>query len=224
MNTRRVLTHKLDRARQCARPVSDARYTPAMSADSNDPTPALPKQHAPTHRELFLAFLQIGVSAFGGALPWARRVLVDDRKWLGDREFTDILTVCQAVPGPNVVNVSVFVGTTFRGITGGIAAFLGIVGIPLAILLALSQLYHTFSYLPEVKSAMNGMSIVVTAYLVHMSLKMAKPFYKNLWAIALCIVAALLSAFAHWHMALVLVACGAIGVMLSKAGKLRDKS
>jgi chromate transporter len=219
-----VLARELDQTRLHAPAVSYARYTAPMSADSENPTTQLQTQQVPTHRELFLAFLQIGVSAFGGALPWARRVLVDDRKWLGDREFTDILTVCQAVPGPNVVNVSVFVGTTFRGITGGIAAFLGIVGVPLAILLALSQLYHTFSYLPEVKSAMKGMSIVATAYLVYMSLKMAKPFYKNLWAIALCIAAALLSAFAHWHMALVLVACGAIGVVLSTTGKLRDKS
>jgi chromate transporter len=174
----------------------------------------------PTLRQLFLAFLKIGVSAFGGALPWARRVLVEEKHWLEDREFTDILTVCQAVPGPNVVNVSVFIGTRYHGVIGAIVAFLGIVGIPLCILLALNELYHAFAHLTQVKSAMKGMSIVATAYLVYMSLKTAKPFQRNLIAIALCIVAALLSAFAHWHMALVLFVCGAVGVILSRYKKI----
>ncbi len=195
-----------------------------MSTLPDKPADTIPLPHVPSRRELFLAFLQIGVSAFGGALPWARRVIVENRRWLGDREFTDILTVCQAVPGPNVVNVSVFIGTQYRGITGGIAAFLGIICVPLAIVLALSQLYHSFAHIAEVKSAMKGMSIVATAYLVYMSLKMAKPFYRNAWAVALCIVAATLSGFMGWHMAIVLVLCGAVGVVLSKTGKLRDQS
>jgi chromate transporter len=185
-----------------------------------DKTSASNGKPVPSRRQLFLAFLKIGVSAFGGALPWARRVLVEEKHWIEDREFTDILTVCQAVPGPNVVNVSVFVGTRYHGVIGGVVAFLGIVGVPLCILLALNELYHAFAHLPQVKSAMKGMSIVATAYLVYMSLKTAKPFQKNAIAIALCICAALLSALAHWHMALVLLVCGAVGVVLSRFKKV----
>jgi chromate transporter len=174
----------------------------------------------PSRLAVFLAFLKIGVSAFGGALPWARRILVEEKNWFEDREFTDILTVCQAVPGPNVVNVSVFIGTRYYGVLGGLIGFLGIVGVPLCILLALNELYHSFAHVVQVKSAMKGMSIVATAYLVYMSLKTAKPFQRNLIAIALCVVAALLSALAHWHMALVLVVCGVVGVMLSRYKKI----
>jgi chromate transporter len=196
-----------------------------MSDDSAPNAPTVPAHSAsgkymPTHRELFLAFLKIGVSAFGGALPWARRVLVEEKGWLGDREFTDILTVCQAVPGPNVVNTSVFIGTHYRGVSGGAISFLGLVGAPFCILLALSLLYHHFAHLPWVKSAMAGMAIVATAYLVSMSLKMAKPFWKNALAVVLCLIATALSAIAHWHMALVLLVCGVVGVVLSKRGKL----
>jgi chromate transporter len=176
--------------------------------------------YAPTKRELFLAFLKVGVSAFGGALPWARRVIVEEKHWMNDREFTDVLTVCQAVPGPNVVNTAVFIGMQYRGIGGALAAFVGLIGAPFLILLALSQLYHTFSDMPAVKSAMQGMSITATAYLVYMSLKMAKPFYKKASAVTLCLIAALLSAILHWHMALVLLLCGAIGIALSKRGML----
>lgn len=175
-------------------------------------------RHVPSQRELFLAFLKIGVSAFGGALPWARRVLVEEKKWLTDREFTEILTVCQAIPGPNVVNTAVFVGSQWRGLAGALAAFIGLIGAPFLILIALSQLYFSFSHIPTVKSAMQGMSIVATAYLFYMSLKMAKPFYKNIVAVTLCVVAAILSGWFHWHMALVLLAGGVVGVVLSKTG------
>jgi chromate transporter len=192
-------------------------------ADKQSNTPTEQKAitpYVPSYAEIFLAFLKIGVSAFGGALPWARRVLVEEKHWIEDREFTDILTVCQAVPGPNVVNVSVFIGTRYHGVIGGAIAFLGIVGVPLCILLALNELYHSFAHVPQVKSAMKGMSIVATAYLVYMSLKTGKPFQRNVIAIALCITAALLSAFAQWHMALVLFVCGAAGVILSRYKKI----
>jgi chromate transporter len=178
------------------------------------------KAYVPSRRELFLAFLKIGVSAFGGALPWARRVLVEEKGWIEDREFTDILTVCQAVPGPNVVNTAVFIGTRYHGVLGGILCLVGLIGAPFVLLLALSQLYHSFAHIATVKSAMQGMSIVATSYLVYMSLKMAKPFYKKKVAVALCIVATSLSVFLHWHMALVLLAAGFVGVVLSKKGML----
>jgi chromate transporter len=187
--------------------------TQALDAKSN-------VRPIPSKREIFAAFLKIGVSAFGGALPWARRVLVEEKKWLNDREFTEILTVCQAIPGPNVVNTAVFVGSQWRGFAGAITAFVGLIGAPFLLLIALSQLYFSFAYIPAVKSAMQGMSIVATAYLFYMSLKMAKPFYKNVVAVLLCLAAAILSGWFHWHMALVLLAGGAIGMVLSKKGVL----
>jgi chromate transporter len=183
------------------------------------PDPDLPRS-LPTRWALFMAFFKIGISAFGGAMPWVRRVLVEQKRWLSDRELTDILTVCQAVPGPNVVNVTVFFGTRCHGILGGLIAFVGLMGAPFVILLLLNQLYHQFSHLPFVKSGMYGMGIVATAYLVSFAFALAKPFRKNVWAVALCFVAAGLSALLHWPIALVLLACGAVGVVMSKQGVL----
>lgn len=189
-------------------------------------TPRLPESAprapsvAPTRRALFLAFLKIGVSAFGGALPWVHRVIVEDKGWLTEREFNEILTVCQAVPGPNVVNTSVFIGTKFRGVTGALAAFAGLIGGPLAMLLVLNELYHHFSHVAQVKSALKGMSVVAAAYFVAMALKLAKPFSKNALAVALCVGSACLSVLLHWHMAFVLLVGGTVGVLLSKAKKL----
>ena len=76
-------------------------------------------------RELFFAFLTIGLSGFGGVLPWARRELVDRRGWLAAEAFNDILALCQSLPGPNIVNLSVVVGGRFAGAAGALAAVLG---------------------------------------------------------------------------------------------------
>ena len=182
-------------------------------------SPAL-QPFIPSRRALFLAFLQIGVSAFGGALPWGRRVLVEDRKWMAEREFAEIVTVCQAIPGPNMVNLAVFVGTRYYGIFGALIAFIGIVGVPLVILLLLNSVYHAFAHLPQVQSGMHGMAAVATAYMLYMSIKLGGPFWKRPWGLVLCAAAAALAVFAQWHMALVLLVCGAVGVVLSKRGDL----
>ena len=174
----------------------------------------------PSRRALFLAFLQIGVSAFGGALPWGRRILVEDRKWLSEHEFAEIVTVRQAIPGPNMVNMAVFVGTRYHGILGALIAFVGIVGVPLVILLLLNSIYHAFAHLPQVQSGMHGMAAVATAYMLYMSIKMGGPFWKRPWGLVLCATAAALALLAHWHMALVLLVCGTAGVVLSKRGDL----
>ncbi len=182
-------------------------------------SPATPL-FVPSRRAVFLAFLQIGVSAFGGALPWGRRILVEDRKWMDEREFAEVVTVCQAIPGPNMVNLAVFVGTRYHGAIGALLAFGGIVGVPLVLLLLLNSVYHAFAQVTQVQSAMHGMAAVATAYLLYMSVKMGGPFWKRPWGIVLCAAAAALAVFAQWHMALVLAVCGAFGVALSKRGQL----
>ena len=188
-----------------------------------DPSPApspRPTPFVPSRLALFLAFLQIGVSAFGGALPWGRRVLVEERGWISEKEFTEIITICQAAPGPNMVNMAVFIGTRYHGVLGALIAFVGIVGVPLIILLVVNEIYHTYAHLPQVKAGMHGMAAAATAYLLYMSLKMGGPFWKRPLGIVLCAAAAALAWFAHWHMALVLLVCGSVGVVLSKRGKL----
>jgi chromate transporter len=51
------------------------------------------------------AFFVIGVTGFGGVLPWARRVLVEQRQWLTPQQFNDLLALCQFLPGPNIINM-----------------------------------------------------------------------------------------------------------------------
>jgi chromate transporter len=129
---------------------------------------------APTLRELFAAFCGVGVSGFGGVLPWARRMLVEERRWLAPDEFTDVLSLCQFLPGPNIVNVAVTVGQRFHGARGALAAVIGLMAVPFAIVVALGALYTSYGDVPAVESTIRGVSAVAAGLLVAMALKMAR--------------------------------------------------
>jgi chromate transporter len=128
----------------------------------------------PTVRELFAGFFRVGVSGFGGVLPWARRMLVEERRWLGPEEFTDVLSLCQFLPGPNIVNVAVTVGARFHGARGALAAVVGLMAAPFAIVVALGALYTAYGHVPAVESTIRGISAVAAGLLVAMALKMAR--------------------------------------------------
>ena len=66
---------------------------------------------------IFVSFLKIGMFTFGGGyamLPLIERELITKRKWIELKEFLDLLTLAQSVPGPIAVNTSVFVGYKVR--------------------------------------------------------------------------------------------------------------
>jgi chromate transporter len=91
--------------------------------------------------ELFAACLKMGLLGFGGVLPWARRVFVDERGWLTDRAFAELIGMCQVLPGPNVVNLAVIVGARAQGPVGSLLALTGILFVPVLVALALAAFY-----------------------------------------------------------------------------------
>jgi len=100
-------------------------------------------------------------------------MLVEERRWLSAEEFTDMMSLCQFLPGPNIVNVAVCVGARFHGVRGALAAFAGLMAAPFAIVLGLGVLYTQYGDLPEVASAFRGISAAAAGFIVAMGLKMA---------------------------------------------------
>ena len=76
--------------------------------------------------ELFLEFLTIGATSFGGAVPYLRGSLVTKRGWLGDKEFVELLSISQSLPGLNATNMAILVGQKLRGALGAAVALVGI--------------------------------------------------------------------------------------------------
>ena len=128
---------------------------------------------------LFRGFLIVGVSGFGGVMPFAHRMLVERRRWLTEREFTEALSLSQFLPGPNIVNLSVIIGRRFQGTAGAIAATVGLLLLPLVIVLVLATLFAQFAYIDAVRGACNGVSAAAFGLILSVALKMARPIRRN---------------------------------------------
>ena len=122
---------------------------------------------------LFLTFSRISLSSFGGAIFWTRRQLVERQRWLTDREFVDLLTLGQLLPGPNVLNLTVMVGYRFAGWTGAASAAAGFLGWPCLVVIGMGVLYQQYGALPQVQRALAGMSIVAAGLLLATVIKLA---------------------------------------------------
>jgi chromate transporter len=155
---------------------------------------------------LFLGFLRVAASGFGGTLPWARRMLVEERRWLGQAEFTEVLGLCQFLPGPNVVNVAICVGARFRGGVGAAVAFAGLVILPFTVVLALAALYARYGQLAFVRGALAGISAVAAGLVVAMGLQMAAPLVRNPRAVAFGLLAFVAVGVLRWPLVWVVVA------------------
>src|SRR5271167_4151439 len=93
-----------------------------------DPQPSSPSPPAvqPTLGEIFVAFAKISLSGFGGVLAWARRMMVEERKWMTSEQFNEVYALCSFLPGGNIINFSIIIGGGFRGPFGSVAALAGL--------------------------------------------------------------------------------------------------
>lgn len=153
--------------------------------DAATPTTGVP---APGPVALFMGFLTVGTFGFGGVLPWARRLIVERERWLNPAEFTELLGLCQFLPGGNIMNVTVALGSRFAGIPGAVAAFLGLMAGPVAVVICLGVIYDQYKDVPPVRRAFVAMSAAAAAYVLATALRIAAPLRGRLLAM---VVAAL---------------------------------
>src|SRR6185436_2476495 len=119
-----------------------------------------------SRRTLFTSFLKMGLLGFGGVLPWARRVIVDERRWLDDREFAELIGLCQVLPGPNVVNLSVIIGSRSHGPLGSLIAVSGILFVPVGLMLVIATFYASVAHEPIARNAIAGASAAAAGLII----------------------------------------------------------
>ena len=137
--------------------------------------------------ELYWGFLSIGARSFGGVLPWAHRVMVEERRWIGQADFAEVLALCQFLPGPNVGNVSVVLGRRWFGLPGSVVAFAGLMALPLVWVFGLALLYAEFASYPAVRAVVTGVGIAGGGLFIGTALKLARPLARKPWGIALAV-------------------------------------
>lgn len=135
--------------------------------------------HTPSVRDLFLGFLGLGFTSFGGALPLARRTIVEQRRWLSASEFTDLLGLCQFLPGGNVINLSVALGMRFKGWRGALAGLLGLIAGPSLVVIGLGVLYERTQNDPHVRHLFVGLAAAAAGLLVAMAVKIVLPLRRE---------------------------------------------
>ena len=107
---------------------------------------------------LFLAFLNVSLFGAGGGIVWAHRIAVDQRQWTTEEEFAEIVSLCQFMPGPNVVGIAVCVGAKLRGSVGAAAAVLGFLLIPWTIGFAFGVLFLQYAHIAVIRNILGGVS------------------------------------------------------------------
>lgn len=162
-------------------------YKPAMS---DIPTPsASPAATRISVAELFFGFAKISVTGFGMILPWARRMIVEEKKWMTAEEFNETFSLAQFLPGPNVVNLSVVFGSRIAGAPGAIAALGGLLGPPAVVAAFLSFLYSQFGDVTILRGILAGIAAAAIGLMSATILKMAQPVVGKLFAVAPLVLA-----------------------------------
>jgi len=190
----------------------------SMSSPGGPPAPPAPAPNAqtaaapqPSIAELFLAFAAISLSGFGGVLAWARRIMVERRRWFTADQFNEAFALCAFLPGGNMVNFAVIFGARIRGPLGALAALAGLLGPPMILIIAVGALYAHYGDLPALRRMLTGIAAAAAGLMLATVAKMARPLFKGSFkssaVIAPVIAVATFAAIGilHWPLPLVLL-------------------
>jgi len=139
-----------------------------------------PNRERLTLGELFSGFFKAGIIGFGGVLPIARRMIVDERKWLTQPQFNDLFALCQFMPGANIVNFAFAFGARHRGVPGAAAAILGLLAAPMAIVMLLGGAYARWGGLPLARHGLAGLAAGAAGLVLGTALRIAAPIFLKL--------------------------------------------
>lgn len=152
-----------------------------------------PPRPVPTLADLFLTYGKIGLIGFGGINAWARRVLVEEKRWLTEQEYAETLGLGQVLPGPNALNAAIMVGDRFHGTAGAIAAPVAMFGGPLILLAGLAMFYDAYGEVAVVKAVLAGVAAAAAGMVMGTAAKMTQKLKPPPPLLAVGLVALLLS-------------------------------
>jgi len=138
--------------------------------------PAVPP---PSLSELFRAFLSMALHGFGGVLPWARRTIVEDKRWMSPQEFNEAFAVAQFLPGANVVNLAVVFGGRLHGAAGAAVALAGLMLPPTLTMIVLGALYVRFGDIAALQRVLAGLAAAAAGLIGAMVIKMGQPLLRE---------------------------------------------
>jgi chromate transporter len=158
--------------------------TVPLASSSASPLPPAPPVPPAALLDLFVAFALVSLCGFGGVLAWSRRMLVEQRGWMTADEFNEAYALCQFLPGPNVVNLSVVFGRRIRGVPGAAVALLGLLGPPFVIVTLIAAAYAQWGEIAALQRMLLGVAAAAVGLILGTCAKMALPLFKDRLGVA----------------------------------------
>ena len=166
--------------------------------------------------ELFFGFLAIGARSFGGVMPWAHRVMVEERRWINEADFTATVGLCQFLPGPNIGNASIVLGKRWFGLKGSIVAFLGLFALPFVWVMALGILYMEWATHPTVRAVVTGVGATGAGLFMGTSIKLGRALVRKPAALVLVAGCFLSVGVGRVSMLIVMPIAVALGILAAR--------
>ncbi|SFD11768.1 chromate transporter [Ruminococcus albus] len=170
--------------------------------------------------DLFLTFMKIGAFTFGGGyamIPLIQKEVCENKKWLNEKDITDIVAISESTPGPIAINAATFVGYKTSGFLGACLATLGVVLPSFLIISLISLILTRFQSIRAVKYAFMGIRAAVLALILKALWMMFRSVQKKKKTISYVIMglSLILTAFLRIDAVFVIIGCGLFGLIWS---------
>jgi len=187
---------------------------------------AAPQSSAPagvTFRDALKVWMKIGLISFGGPagqIATMHRILVDEKRWIGEQRFLHALNYCMLLPGPEAQQLATYIGWLLHRTWGGIVAGTLFVLPGAAVMLGLSLLYAGYHDVGLVAGIFFGIKPAVLAIVLHALVRIGKRALTSGFTLALAAAAFIAIFFLDLPFPLIVLGTGVIGYVANRFGGL----
>jgi chromate transporter len=174
----------------------------------------------PSFQEALSVWAKIGLVSFGGPagqIALMHRVLVDERRWIGEKSFLHALNFCMLLPGPEAMQLATYVGWRLHGTFGGLIAGILFVLPGALVVLALSVAYALYGQVPAVEAAFLGIKAAVLVIVIEALLRVARRALRGPYDVAIAAAAFVAIFFLAAPFPLIISGAALIGFLLALA-------
>jgi chromate transporter len=181
----------------------------------------------PSWREVFLYFFFLGFVNIGGPVAQITMMfnhMVEKRQWLSKDRFVKIMAFCHMLPGPEALQLAIYVGYLKRKVWGGILAGLTFILPGAAVMIFLSWLYVKYGKLPQVNNALYVLKPAVLGIIAAGIIKLGRASIRNFFLALLLVGAFVGMRFAGINFLLILLIAGLLNLLIEEGWPLLKKT
>src|SRR5215831_6054231 len=181
----------------------------------------------PAWREVFLYFLFLGFVNIGGPVAQITMMfnhMVEKRHWLSKGRFVQIMAFCHMLPGPEALQLAIYVGYLKRKVWGGVLAGLTFILPGAGVMIFLSWLYVKYGQLPQVINALYVLKPAVLGMIAAGIIKLGRAAIRNFFLAILLVGAFIGMRFAGLNFLLILLIAGLLNLIAEHGWPLLKKT